>query len=152
MSCTTPLQRQRRRPHERGSGRFCFFTPTMTNFATSIGPTATKRNKSNLIGSKTTMKPSSSTKTDNAAPEASATKSTMWGRVAWHVDANGVQAEGETAKELLQHRVRHQLNIPELGRNRHRHRQHHKTPTASSQREHVRQRTTRLAWPRLSAQ
>ena len=69
----------------------------MTNFATSIGPPATERNKSNLMVSKTTtteratmMKPSSSTKTNNAAPEASATKSTTRGRVAWHVDANGV--------------------------------------------------------------
>ena len=41
------------------------------------------------------MKPSTSNKNDNAATEASATKSTMRGRVAWHVDANGIQAAGE---------------------------------------------------------
>ena len=45
------------------------------------------------------MKPSTSNKNDNAATEASATKSTMRGRVAWHVDANGVQATGEKAYE-----------------------------------------------------
>ena len=40
-------------PHEEGSGRFCPFTPTKTIFATSMGPTATSRNKSTASSKKT---------------------------------------------------------------------------------------------------
>ena len=125
MSCTTPPHRKRGRPHEEGSGRFCFFTPTMTNFAASIAPTATERNKSNSKGSKTMKSkraPRPTMQQRNRAPRR-AQHGEEWHGTWMPMESRQQEKQpmNETRVELLQHRVCHQRNAPELGLERHRH-------------------------------